>query len=108
VENKAEFACSQVATAERFLHKALASVDCNILCPVRVSLRKRAGILPVSSMTSSLLSCFFHALLPQLQSQDSADVTALQAEVTRVQGPWPLLRPIVSWPCLPLRLLLGK
>jgi hypothetical protein len=36
--------------------------------------------------TSSLLTCFFHALFPQLQSQDSADVTTLHVEVTRAWG----------------------
>jgi hypothetical protein len=40
VENEAEFVCSQVATAERLLHDALASFGCNILRPVWVSLRK--------------------------------------------------------------------
>jgi hypothetical protein len=64
VENEAELLCSQVATMERLLHDALASVHCNILRPVQVSLRKRAGILPVSSMTSSLLTCFFAYFVP--------------------------------------------
>jgi hypothetical protein len=34
VESEAELACSQVATTERLLHETLASVHCNILCPV--------------------------------------------------------------------------
>jgi hypothetical protein len=37
-------------------------------------------------MTSSLLTCFFCALFPQLQSQDSTYAMALQAEVTRAWG----------------------
>jgi hypothetical protein len=77
MENEVEFTCSQVATMERLVHDALASVQHNILCPIRVGLRKREGILPVSSTTSSLLTCFFRALFPQLESQ---------AEVTRAWG----------------------
>jgi hypothetical protein len=42
VENMAEFVCLQVATMERLLHEALASVHHNILHPVWVSLRKMA------------------------------------------------------------------
>jgi hypothetical protein len=45
VENKVELACSQVAIVETLLHDALASVHCNILCPVWVSVRTRVGIL---------------------------------------------------------------
>jgi DNA polymerase III delta subunit len=39
-------------------------------------------------MTSCLLTCFFCALFPQLQSQDSADITITQANrwVTVVRG----------------------
>jgi hypothetical protein len=47
VENKVESMCSQVATAERLLHEALASVHHNILCPIRFSLAKEARFLSV-------------------------------------------------------------
>jgi hypothetical protein len=40
VEDEAEFACSQVTTAERLLHETLASVHWKILHPVQVSLRR--------------------------------------------------------------------
>jgi hypothetical protein len=44
VENEAKSMSSQVATTERLLHEALASVHHNILHPVWVSLRKEAKI----------------------------------------------------------------
>jgi hypothetical protein len=47
VENEGESTCSQVATMERLLHKALASVRHDILHLVWVSLRKKAKIQPV-------------------------------------------------------------
>jgi hypothetical protein len=40
VEDEAEFACSQVTTAERLLHETLVSVHWKILHPVQVSLRR--------------------------------------------------------------------
>jgi hypothetical protein len=47
VEDNAELACSHVADMERLLHDTLASVDCNILRPLRVSLKKREESLPI-------------------------------------------------------------
>jgi hypothetical protein len=47
VENESEFMCSEVATAERLLHEALALVHCNVLHLVRVSLGKEARIMSV-------------------------------------------------------------
>jgi hypothetical protein len=108
VENETEFACSQVATAEWLLHKALPLVHCNILRLVRVSLRNRAGILPMSSTTSSLLTCFSHASFPHHQSQDSGDVTSLQVDMIWAWGPSSLSRPIVLRLCLSPRLSLRK
>jgi hypothetical protein len=56
VEAEAESACSQVAAMERLLHKLLASVHRNILCLVRVSLKRETKFC--------LNSCdFLHALI---------------------------------------------
>jgi hypothetical protein len=41
VESEAELVRSQVTTMERLHHQTLASVHCNILHPVQVSLRKK-------------------------------------------------------------------
>jgi hypothetical protein len=49
VENKAEFECLQVATAERLLHEAMASVHHNILHPIWVSWEKRLEFCPFSN-----------------------------------------------------------
>jgi hypothetical protein len=60
VESEAELAYSQVASVEWLLHQTLASVHCNILCPVQVSLRKENEKNPsISPTTSSVLTCFF-------------------------------------------------
>jgi hypothetical protein len=40
VGDESEFTCSQVTTTETLLHRTLASVDCNIQRPIRVSLKK--------------------------------------------------------------------
>jgi hypothetical protein len=40
VGDDAEFACSEVTTAERLLHAILAPADQNMLRPIRVSLKK--------------------------------------------------------------------
>jgi hypothetical protein len=45
VEDNAEFACSQVTTAERLLYKTLALVSRNILHPIQVSLKKRVKLV---------------------------------------------------------------
>jgi hypothetical protein len=44
VEDTLEFACSQVATAGRLLHEMLASVGCDILRLIHVSLRKERKV----------------------------------------------------------------
>jgi hypothetical protein len=44
VEGDAEFACLQVAAAERLLHEMLVSVGRNLLHPIRVSLKKERNV----------------------------------------------------------------
>jgi hypothetical protein len=47
VKDEAESACLHVTTVEWLLHEALASIHCNILHQVRVSLRREEKFLPV-------------------------------------------------------------
>jgi hypothetical protein len=66
VGDEVEFACSQVASAERLLHETLASVDQNILRPIRVSLKKRKNCQCASGFLhafSSPLALVFVALV---------------------------------------------
>jgi hypothetical protein len=84
VGDNAEFACSRVTAVERLLHEMLASVDRNIIRPIRVSLKNRGKIVcaPLASFKLShpLLCLFLHLL-----SWGSADALALLVDVARVR-----------------------
>jgi hypothetical protein len=56
VGDKAEFACSWVADAERLLYETLVSVNQNILPLIRVSLKKRGKSLSYASGFLNALS----------------------------------------------------
>jgi hypothetical protein len=62
VEDEADFACLQVAAAERLLQEMLASVHQNILRLVQVSLKREN--LDRIPMASFMLSHFFYVLFP--------------------------------------------
>jgi hypothetical protein len=66
VVDDAEFMCSQVAIMEGLLHGTLASINWNILRPIRVSLKKRGKFVcapPASfEFSHSILSSFLQLL----------------------------------------------
>jgi hypothetical protein len=58
-----EFECSQVIAVEELLHKTLASIGRNIMCPIQVSLKKEmivclcaSGFLRVPSLPPIFIS----------------------------------------------------